>query len=151
MDGGDDSMSNQLAVTLSRVLTESQWRAGETDMGLDQRRPYVHASSSNYKEMLTLLNALELLESNPERKAACFGTTLFYFTDNLVTYFAVQGGSSESPGLQSLVCQIKLLELRLGCLLEVVQGVGMIDQGTDAESSEPSIQRPKTPTITRRV
>jgi hypothetical protein len=101
-------------------------------MWLGQWHPYVLASSSNYKEMRTLHTALELLESNPERKAACFGTT-FYFTDNSVTYFAVQGGSSKSPGLQSLVRKIKLLELRLGCLLEVVHvpGVVMIDQGTD--------------------
>jgi hypothetical protein len=101
-------------------------------MWLGQWHPYVLASSSNYKEMRTLHTALELLESNPERKAACFGTT-FYFTENSVTYFAVQGGSSKKPGLQSLVRQIKFLELRLGCLLEVVHvpEVVMIDQGTD--------------------
>jgi hypothetical protein len=82
--------------------------------------------------MRTLLTALELLEHDPVRKAACKGTTVFYFTDNSVTYFAVSSGSSTSPHLQDLVRRIKLLELTPGCLLEVVHvpGVVVIDQGT---------------------
>jgi hypothetical protein len=88
--------------------------------------------------MRTLLTALELLETDPERKASCKDTTLFYFTDNSVTYYAVSAGSSTSPHLQDLVRRIKLRELSLGCLLEVVHVTGVvdIDQGTDDLSQE---------------
>jgi hypothetical protein len=50
-----------------------------------------------------------------------------------VTYYAVSSGSSTIARLQDLVRRIKLLELNLGCLLEVVHvpGVVVIDQGTD--------------------
>jgi hypothetical protein len=106
---------------------------GKAAMWMGQWRPRVHRFSSNYKEMRTLLTVLELLEHDPARKNACKGTTVFYFTDNSVTYYAVSAGSSTSPHLQDLVRRIKLLELSLECLLEVVHvpGVVVIDQGTD--------------------
>jgi hypothetical protein len=112
---------------------EPTFRVGPAAMWMGQWRPRIHKFSSNFKEMRTLLTALELLDGDPVRKAACKGTTLFYFTDNSVTYYAVMSGSSTSPHLQDLVRRIKLLELSLGCLLEVVHvpGVVVIDQGTD--------------------
>jgi hypothetical protein len=62
--------------------------------------------------------------------------TLFYFTDNLVTYYIVSGGSSGSPELQKLLRHLKSLEIRLSIRLEVVHvpGTHMIDQGTDGLS-----------------
>jgi hypothetical protein len=61
---------------------------------------------------------------------------LFYFTDNMVTYYIVSGGSSTSPELQKLVRRIKYLELALSIRLEVVHipGRHMIDQRTDGLS-----------------
>jgi hypothetical protein len=62
--------------------------------------------------------------------------TVFYFTDNIVTYFVMQNGSSSSPELHRLVRAAKLLELQLGCCIEVVHVPGrlMIVQGTDGLS-----------------
>jgi hypothetical protein len=62
--------------------------------------------------------------------------TVFYFTDNIVTYFVMQNGSSSSPELHKLVRAAKLLELQLGCRIEVVHIPGrlMIVQGTDGLS-----------------
>ena len=61
---------------------------------------------------------------------------VLYFTDNLVSYFVVNGSSSRSPGLHSLVVKIKELEQELGCHLEVVHvpGTYLIMQGTDGLS-----------------
>jgi hypothetical protein len=62
--------------------------------------------------------------------------TLFYFTDNLVSYYIVSGGSSASPELQKLLRRIKFLELTLSIRLELVHipGLHMIDQRTDGLS-----------------
>jgi hypothetical protein len=58
---------------------------------------------------------------------------MFYFTDNMTTYFIVQGGSSSSPNLHELIRRIKDLEIKLGCRLEVIHVPGelMIKEGTD--------------------
>jgi hypothetical protein len=130
---GDGSGTGAGGTLHTTEADQPTFHVGQAAMWLGQWRPFVHHCTSNYKEMRTLLTALELIEADPDRKAACFGTTLFYFTDNSVTYFAVQAGSSKLAHLQLLVRRIKLLELRLGCLLEVVHvpGVVMIDQGTD--------------------
>jgi hypothetical protein len=63
-------------------------------------------------------------------------STLFYFTDNLVSYHIVSGGSSGSPELQKLLRRLKYLELCLGIRLEIVHipGTHMIDQKTDGLS-----------------
>ena len=96
-------------------------------------RPQVHSFTSNWKELRTLVHTLE-------RESLAGGrlhnSTLFYFTDNMVTYYIVSGGSSTSPELQKLVRRIKYLELSLGIRLEVVHipGRHMIDQRTDGLS-----------------
>ena len=61
---------------------------------------------------------------------------VFYFTDNLVSYYIINGGSSRSPGLHQLVLEIKEAAAELGCYLEVVHvpGTLMIGQGTDGLS-----------------
>jgi len=90
--------------------------------------------SSNWKELQTLLLTLERLRGRPRTDLE--GTTVFYFTDNMVTYFIVASGASRSPQLHSLILSIKLLEMELGITLVVVHvpGVVMIKQGTDGQS-----------------
>jgi hypothetical protein len=60
----------------------------------------VHSFSSNWKELRTLVHTLERELGGQGR---LLGATLFYFTDNLVTYYIVSGGSSSSPELQKLL------------------------------------------------
>jgi hypothetical protein len=75
--------------------------------------PIISHFDSNWRELRTLLWTLErLYDCNPDGH---IGGTLFYFTDNLVLYYAVQNGSSLSPALHNLVRQIKKLEVTLGC------------------------------------
>jgi hypothetical protein len=96
-------------------------------------RPHVHSFSSNWKELRTLVHTLEReLGSNGRLHQA----TMFYFTDNVVTYYIVSGGSSGSPELQKLLRRLKTLELTLSIRLEVVHvpGTHMITQGTDGLS-----------------
>jgi hypothetical protein len=61
---------------------------------------------------------------------------MFYFTDNLVSYYVLTSGSSTFPGLHTLILQIKTLVLQLQCHLVVIHapGVVMIQQGTDGLS-----------------
>jgi hypothetical protein len=96
--------------------------------------PVVYKFSSNWKELSTL--KLTLLNLRQEAKEEVAGTTVFYFTDNLTTYWVASSGSSPSPRLHSLIEEIRLLELELDCCLQVVHvpGVVMIDQGTDGLS-----------------
>ena len=95
---------------------------------------HVHHFSSNWRELRTLVWSLErhLQADRKDMK----GGTVFYFTDNIVTYFVMQNGSSTSPRLHKLVRTAKLLELQLGCRIEVVHVPGrlMIVQGTDGLS-----------------
>ena len=88
--------------------------------------------SSNWKELRTILLALERHSSS----YALHGRLVFYFTDNMVSYHILRSGSSSSPSLHGLIRDIKLLELRLECRLEVVHVPGdvMIWQGTDGLS-----------------
>ena len=96
-------------------------------------RPQVHSFSSNWKELRTLVHTLEREVGG---KGRLHNSTLFYFTDNMVTYYIVSGGSSSSPELQQLIRRLKYLELVLGIRLEVVHipGLHMIDQRTDGLS-----------------
>jgi hypothetical protein len=96
-------------------------------------RPNVHSFSSNWKELWTLVHTLEREDGGSGR---LHKSTLFYFTDNLVTYYIVSGGSSGSPELQKLICRLKYLEMTLEICLEVVHvpGTHMIDQRTDGLS-----------------
>jgi hypothetical protein len=40
---------------------------------------------------------------------------VFYFTDNLVSYYVINQGSSTSPGLHDLAMEIKDLCVQLKC------------------------------------
>jgi hypothetical protein len=96
--------------------------------------PRVFHFSSNWKEMRTLLATLQRAKAT--HRSDIDGTTFFYFTDNIVVYFAVTSGSSTSPGLQAMVEQIKLLEIELGIILEVIHvpGTTIIEERTDGLS-----------------
>ena len=89
-------------------------------------------NTSNWKELRTIQEALEQ-EVGKDRVRH---HTVFYFPDNLVSYYVIQGGSSRTPALQKLVLRIKELEQELGCHFEVVHvpGTMMIWQGTDGLS-----------------
>jgi hypothetical protein len=92
--------------------------------------------TSNWKELNTLLLTLRQIANDPVRRASVQGTTVFYFTDNEVTYYITHSGSSRTPPLHALVMQIKDMERLLEIHLEVVHvpGKAMIAQGTDGLS-----------------
>ena len=95
-------------------------------------QPQVFHFSSNWKELRTLLQSLE-----QERHAGRIqGCTVFYFTDNMVTYYISHSGGSSSPELHKLLRRLKGLEMELELHLEVVHVPGrhMIDQQTDGLS-----------------
>jgi hypothetical protein len=96
-------------------------------------RSHTHSFSSNWRELRTVVFTLEREVGGCGR---LHGSTLFYFTDNLVTYYVVSGGSSRSPEIQRLLRRLKYLEMALAIRLEVVHipGSHMIDQGADGLS-----------------
>jgi hypothetical protein len=83
--------------------------------------PHVSSFDSNWRELRTLLWAMErlnrkahpiqdsgrvsfLAKSPRPAKGSVEGRgTLFYFTDNMVTYYIVHNGSSTSPSLHNLI------------------------------------------------
>lgn len=93
----------------------------------------VHSFSSNWKELRTLVISLKRHRDSgkPVR-----GRVLWYLTDNQVTYDICRSSTSSSRELLKLVREIRLLELELGCRVEVlhVPGTLMIRQGTDGLS-----------------
>ena len=92
----------------------------------------VQHHTSNWKELRTMLRTLERERGGTRLQ----GLTLFYFTDNLVSYYIMMSGSSSSAELHRLIRRIQLLLLELGCRLEVVHvpGTLMIHQGADGLS-----------------
>jgi hypothetical protein len=96
-------------------------------------RPCIHSFSSNWKELRTLVHTLE---REHEHDRHLDQAMLFYFTDNLVTYYIVSSGSSRSLELQKLLRHLRSLELELGIRLEVlhIPGTHMIDLRTDGLS-----------------
>jgi hypothetical protein len=74
-----------------------------------------------------------LLEEDPH---SVKGTMAFYFTDNSTVYWIAASGSLASPRLHALIKDIPLLEMKLGCHLQVIHvpGLVMIQQGTDGLS-----------------
>jgi hypothetical protein len=92
--------------------------------------------SSNWKEMNTLLLTLRQILESPDLGSEVAGTTVFYFTDNVVTYYISHNGASRIKSLHQLIMKIKDLAHRLRIRLEVVHvpGLVMILQGTDGLS-----------------
>jgi hypothetical protein len=124
-DGSGTGTGGTIDVTGMEVL---QWMGSWLPASL----PY----TSNWKELKTLCLTLEQLLHDPSRRKAVKGTTLFYFTDNEVTYYIAHSGSSSTPALHALIMHIKDLERKLDLHLEVVHvpGTTMIAQGTDGLS-----------------
>ena len=116
---------------LSRGRLEVDGPAIELWMGI--WRVNSRPNSSNWKELKTIQRALQHERAHPQRVR---GSTVFYFTDNLVSYYVVNNGNSRAPKLHHLVLEIKELERELGCYLEVVHvpGTMMISQGADSQS-----------------
>jgi hypothetical protein len=77
----------------------------ETWMGAWHPRVLRH--SSNWKELRTLLWTIERMG---KKQVPVAGTTVFYVTDNMPTYYIVQNGSSKSTELHRLIRDIKLWE-----------------------------------------
>jgi hypothetical protein len=78
----------------------------------------------NWRELRTLLWTMERLNQKDQQKSGHIsfleksarpakgsveGGTLFYFTNNMVTYYIVHNGSSTSPSLHKLIRRIKIL------------------------------------------
>lgn len=94
--------------------------------------PQVQSFSSNWRELRTLYETLAREKASDRMR----NRTVFYFTDNMVSYYVMESGSSPSPELHKLILQIKRLELVLGCHLEVIHVPGdlMIKEGADGLS-----------------
>ena len=71
------------------------------------------------------------------------GRPLLYFTDNMVSYDIFRKGTSKSLRLWQLLLDIKVLELSLECIVQVIHvpGTIMISQGTDGLSRGVTMQR----------
>jgi hypothetical protein len=95
--------------------------------------PLAVTHDSNWRELRTLLWTMERLD---RQGADLQGGTLFYFTDNLVSYYIVHNGSSTSRELHKLIRRIKILEIKMDCRVELVHVPGklMIEQCTDGLS-----------------
>ena len=96
--------------------------------------------SSNWKELRTLLYTLEHEKFSGGHQVR--GRRLLYFTDNMVSYDVFRKGSSKSLPLWKLLLKIKLLEMELQCVLQVIHvpGTAMIEQGTDGLSRGVALQ-----------
>jgi hypothetical protein len=118
--------------TLERITIGQTDPIPEMETWMGAWAPQVFHFDSNWKELRTILWTLQRCYRRPDR-LIYWGTTLFYFTDNQVSYFVIQGGSSSSPELHKLVREIKLLEVKLGCRLESIHVPGdlMILVGPD--------------------
>ena len=91
--------------------------------------------TSNFKELKTLLLSLQNLRLYGDLNTIRH-STVFYFTENTVTYYIGASGSSSTPLLHELISSIRLLEIELDIHLMVIHipDVVMIDQGTDGLS-----------------
>ena len=91
--------------------------------------------TSTWKELNTLMLALLHLQDFGDH-GQLRGSSVFYFSNNMVTIFIASSGSSSTPALQQLIKDILLLEKELGIMLMVfhIPGLVMITQGTDSLS-----------------
>ena len=96
--------------------------------------------SSTSKEPRTLLYTLEHEKISGGDQVR--ERRLIYFTDNIVSYDVFRKGSSKSTPLWKLFLKIKLLEMELQCVLQVIHvpGTAMIEQGTDGLSRGVALQ-----------
>ena len=92
----------------------------------------VYRFTSNIKELSTLLLSLRNLRDYEDLNTI-WNSTVFYFTDNSVTYHIAASGSSSKPSFHNLISSIRLIEIELDVHVAVIHipGVVMIQQGTD--------------------
>lgn len=129
---GDGSGTGTGGTTEFYELTPDQAQSPGIELWMGVWGARSKPRTSNWKEARTVLESL-LQERDTGRLN---GMMVFYMTDNLVSYYIINQGSSRSPGLHELVLEIKEICLELGCQLEVVHvpGTLMIIQGTDGQS-----------------
>ncbi|CAJ1946038.1 unnamed protein product [Cylindrotheca closterium] len=98
-------------------------------------KPSIYIFPSVWKELATLKETLLRIKESPHAHQV-IGTTVFYFTDNSGVYWIATTGSSRTRSLHKLISEIRLLELDLQCVLQVVHVPGrvLITQGTDGLS-----------------
>jgi hypothetical protein len=91
-------------------------------------------NSSNWKEAETL--RLTLARAKLSGRVELEGCTLFYFTDNIVTYYGLSSGASRIPSLHTVVEECKELEADLNCHVETIHvpSTTIIIQMTDGLS-----------------
>ena len=77
--------------------------------------PLVPSFSSNWNELMTLKQTLA-----NARKDQVKGRRLLYFTENTVSYDIFRKGTSKSLRLWKLLLAIKILELSLGYIVQVI-------------------------------
>ena len=132
MKWGDGSGTGTGGTTELYPLTAAQERCPNIELWMGVWKVQAQVQTSNWKEARTILEALRQEKDGRRLK----GATVFYMTDNLVSYYVINNGSSREFKLHGLVMEIKALELELGFHLEVVHvpGTLMIDQGTDGLS-----------------
>jgi hypothetical protein len=125
---GDGSGTGTGGTIAPATLQLTQWMGAWLPASLSH--------SSNWKELDTAWLTLHQIGRDPSLVTAVEGTTVFYFTDNLVTYYIINSGASRVYSLHSLILRIKDLETKLKIRLEVVHVPGnvMIVQGTDGLS-----------------
>lgn len=129
---GDGSGTGTGGTTEFYELTETQLASPGMELWMGVWGARAKPRTSNWKEARTVLESL-LQERDTDRLR---GRMVFYMTDNLVSYYIINQGSSRTPGLHQLALEIKELCLQLGCQVEVVHvpGTIMIYQGTDGQS-----------------
>jgi hypothetical protein len=129
---GDGSGTGTGGTTEFYELSPEQKRSPGIELWMGVWGARAKSQTSNWKEARTILESL-LQERLTGRLQ---GRLVFFMTDNLVSYYIVNQGSSRSASLHALVMEIKEICEALGCMLEVVHVPGrlMIDQGTDGLS-----------------
>ncbi|HEY9814960.1 MAG TPA: hypothetical protein V6D20_04030, partial [Candidatus Obscuribacterales bacterium] len=132
MKWGDGSGTGTGGTTEFYPVDPSQAHSPHMETWMGTWGAKARPQSSNWKEARTVLEALR----QDEESARLKDCTVFYMTDNLVSYYIIKGGSSRSPGLHHLVQEILATTERQECRLEVVHvpGTLMITQGTDGLS-----------------
>jgi hypothetical protein len=129
---GDGSGTGTGGTTEFYELTPEQQQTPGIELWMGVWGARAKTNTSNWKEARTILESLRQERDTGRLR----GRLVFFMTDNLVSYYIVNRGSSRSPALHKLVWEIKEACTELGCQLEVVHVPGrlMIDQGTDGLS-----------------
>ena len=129
---GDGSGTGTGGTTEFYAVSRDQSKSPNMELWMGVWGVEARNHSSNWKEARTVLESL----LQEEARGRLRGRVVFYFTDNLVSYYVINHGSSRSPSLQELVQEIKESCFRQGCHLEIVHvpGTMVITQGTDGLS-----------------